>query len=152
MAASNRLAPAPALWDPMLLLLALACVKPTDLPQADDPVAYLLSTPWTELCPGSDPAQSWLQLHADGTFAFAYVGSTFWRDEGDETWTLEGSTLTISWNGGYATSTYQLDQVGQVSLPGVSSKSCGEHIQLVAAPEGPDFTPGPTGYEEELEE
>ncbi len=88
----------------------------------------LVGTTWIEHCPGSRPGKAWIQLRADGTFAWSYKGPRKWTVDGGETWVVRRDELVISWNGGYAHTTCSLG-VGD-SLFGVSTKGCVPQARL----------------------
>ncbi len=81
----------------------------------------LVGTMWTEVCPGGDPAQTWLSFYEDGTFAYLYPEAE-WEYDGDETWQVQGNELVVAWNNNFASTRYTLDASGR--LNGVSTKSC----------------------------
>lgn len=110
----------------LAVLLLAGCAKTGSL---DDLYAPRI---WSEYCPNSDPERSWLQLRSDGSFAHSYeAGPSYaWEHDSDETWTLKGDVLTVSWNGGYAVTEYWVDQRSGDVIPGKTSKSCGDTIQL----------------------
>lgn len=119
---------------PLVFLAALAFAGCSSTPAVPaDPTAALAGTTWTEFCPGSDPVRSLIRLDSDGVFAWSYGDQTELTRDGDELWTVDGTTLTVSWNGGYATTDYDLTTLASGQLAGVSSKDCGDQAVLERA-------------------
>lgn len=118
-------------------LLILAACGPKKAPRASAEATAALEAlrthAWHEICPGSDPLQTTLRFREDGRFDFQYPGEQGFAAGDDETWVVEGPRLTVTWNGGFATSTYDLDRFDGQGMPGESSKSCGTEIRLERA-------------------
>jgi len=95
----------------------------------------LVGTMWSEICPGGDPAETWLAFYEDGTFAYLYLEAE-WEYDGDETWRVEGGDLIVAWNNDFASSRYPLDASGR--LAGRSTKAC-SNITLEYTGPAPDL-------------
>ncbi|MEZ4365067.1 MAG: hypothetical protein R2939_02125 [Kofleriaceae bacterium] len=107
-----------------------ASTTPGNQAEAIDWGTELEGTRWSENCPKGNPEQTTLELRADRTFAFLYPDED-WRHDGNDTWAVEGTTLVVSWNDGYAVSRYAL--VAGDRLDGTTTKSCGDGIFLQRA-------------------
>jgi hypothetical protein len=112
----------------LLLALAAAALSGCTSPR-ESAAPPLDGSVWREVCPGSDPEVSYIELRPGGVFAWSYDGpSAFTLDPG-ETWSAEGGTLTVSWNDGFAVTRYRMAP-GATTLAGVSTKSCGDRARL----------------------
>lgn len=106
---------------PLLALVVAGCGGSSPL-VADD----LARTTWAEHCPGSDPDLAYLRLDPDGTFAWSYSDPDAVETDSGDTWAIEGTTLIISWNDGFAVTTYDLRSFDTGRLQGSSTKTCGD--------------------------
>jgi hypothetical protein len=86
---------------------------------------------WTEVCPGGTPEEARLRFLEGGTFKFSYPEPNNWQGDPNETWSVKGRTLTVSWNNGYAVNEYDVRKVDARRFEGTSSKaSCRTTIVL----------------------
>lgn len=91
----------------------------------------LLTGTWTELCPGGSPREAHLRFLDNGRFKFSYPAPDAWQGDNDETWTVRGRRITVSWNGGFASSEYTVKKLDAKRYEGTSSKAaCAETIAL----------------------
>lgn len=111
---------------PALALAALVGCSGSSTLSAD----ALAGTTWAEVCPGSNPERSFLRLDADGTFAWNYDDPDGVTPGDGETWSVDGSTLSISWSDGFAVTAYDLSRLEDGRIPGESTKSCGDEARL----------------------
>lgn len=119
-------------------LIVPACAS-TPAPVAEVGPAWdatsLPGSMWSEICPGGNPEQTWIALYDDNSFAYLYPDAQ-WQYDGTEQWSVEGDTLVVSWNEGFATSRYALS--ASTRLEGTTTKSCGK-IALVYTGPAPEL-------------
>ena len=72
-----------------------------------------------------------MRLEPDGQFAWSYDSIDDASVDSGETWSASGTSLVISWNDGFATTTYDLAAMEDGVAPGVSPKDSGDRAQLV---------------------
>ena len=105
----------------VLPLVVAGCAGSSPLVAAD-----LARSTWAERCPGSTPDLAYLRLDPDGSFAWSYSDPDAVEADSGDTWSVEGTTLTISWNDGFAVTTYDLRSFDTGRLQGSSTKTCGD--------------------------
>ena len=115
-----------------MLLLSLAVLTGCMKLRLQNPARYLPTQLWREVCPDSNPEETWIRLRPDGGFDYAYSSASAenWREGDDERWEIRGTELLVSWNGGYAMTRYDLLGAERGIIPGDTSKSCGSRITL----------------------
>lgn len=112
-----------------LAALFAGCSGSSTLTAAD-----LSGTTWVEVCPDGNPERSYIRLDPGGSFAWSYAGPEDVSTDSGEAWAVDGDALTVSWNEGYASSTYDLSALDGGRIPGTTSKSCGDAIYLERVP------------------
>ena len=116
----------------VFVLLTLGLTGCAATPAVTIPTAAeLAGSAWSEVCPDSNPERSFMRLHPDGQFAWSYDSIDDASADSGETWSVSGTSLVISWNEGFATTTYDLGAMEDGVAPGVSSKDCGDRAQRV---------------------
>jgi hypothetical protein len=91
----------------------------------------MLQGDFVEICPGGNPTEAWLRFEPHHRFDWAYQQGGPYMPGDDETWRLRRDELEVSWNDGFAVSTYDLQQRKGTIAPGESTKQvCAASIHL----------------------
>lgn len=110
-----------ALSSIVLVLFLAGCSGSASLPEPSLTAADLYGTVWVDTC--SDTVY-WIQLKDDGTYDYSTSGPENWTNDGTDTWSLEGSALTLSWSDGYRVVSFDLSGGLDGRIDGTSSRTC----------------------------
>ena len=101
--------------------------------------AALAGSAWVETCDGADDGRArvaQVRLDPDGLFGYILEAppASDWEKDGTDSWSLDGTVLTLSWTSGFAVSAYDLAGYAGGRVEGSTSKGCAGGTFLERAP------------------